>query len=163
MSLPAPAVAARPRLRPDPGLRADLLVFFLNFNIFANNVSGVSVAQIEKALEDGMREFGRRLWGKHDTFMAAAEGVQWTSAPVAAIPAMMKGKGIIVELLKLNPNACITGKKLDSALLACQKRESISTSITFEPHDAERLSEKIRILCCKLRKMTEAKEPLGII
>jgi hypothetical protein len=28
MSLPAPAVAARPRLRPDPGLRADLLVFF---------------------------------------------------------------------------------------------------------------------------------------
>lgn len=27
MSLPAPAVAARPRLRPDPGLRADLLVF----------------------------------------------------------------------------------------------------------------------------------------
>lgn len=92
MSLPAPAVAARPRLRPDPGLRADLLVFFLNFNIFANNVSGVSVAQIEKALEDGMREFGRRLWGKHDTFMAAAEGVQWTSAPVAAIPAMIREK-----------------------------------------------------------------------
>ena len=138
-------------------------LFFLNFNIFANNVSGVSVAQIEKALEDGMREFGRRLWGKHDTFMAAAEGVQWTSAPVAAIPAMMKGKGIIVELLKLNPNACITGKKLDSALLACQKRESISTSITFEPHDAERLSEKIRVVFFKLRKMTEAKEPLGII
>jgi hypothetical protein len=65
--------------------------------------------------------------------------------------------------LKLNPNACITGKKLDSALLACQKRESISTSITFEPHDAERLSEKIRVVFFKLRKMTEAKEPLGII
>ena len=121
------------------------------------------MAQIEKALEDGMREFGRRLWGKHDTFMAAVEGVQWASAPAAAIPALMKGQGIIVELLKLNANACITGKKLDSALLACQKRESCSTSMTLEPHDAERLSEKIRILCCKLRKMTEAKEPLVII
>lgn len=73
------------------------------------------MAQIEKALEDGMRECGRRLWGKNDTFMAAAEVVQWTSAPVAAIPAIMKGKGILVELLKLNPNACITGKKLDAA------------------------------------------------
>ena len=35
--------------------------------------------------------------------------------------------------------------------------------MTLEPHDAEGLSEKIRIVCCKLRKMTEAKEPLGII
>ena len=120
------------------------------------------MAQIEKALEDGMRECGRRLWGKNDTFMAAAEVVQWTSAPVAAIPAMMKGKGILVELLKLNPNACITGKKLDAALCACHKRESISTSVTFALHDAERLSEKIRVVVSK-RKMTEAKEPLGII
>jgi len=50
--------------------------------------------------------------------------------------------------------------EFDLALLACQKRES--TSMTLEPHDAEGLSEKIRIVCCKLRKMTEAKEP-GII
>ena len=37
-----------------------------------------------------------------------------TSAPAAAIPARMKGKQIIVELLKLNPNTSITGKKFKS-------------------------------------------------
>ncbi|CAL1165098.1 unnamed protein product, partial [Cladocopium goreaui] len=116
----------------------------------------VGVAELQKALEDGMLVCGRNLHGDTGMLSHKVGHVTWTTAVASAVPLIEKVAPLLRELLRLCPNTLIPGKKLDLALMGCHK--AISGSAKFEMKDAESLSEKLRQLSGKIRKMTDGKE-----
>lgn len=78
---------------------------------------------LEGALECGMREAGRFLWGEQGIFFLG-DKCGFNTAPSTMLPALPKAAPILRELLKVCPNAMLPGKKLDQALLSCHEKEA---------------------------------------
>lgn len=78
---------------------------------------------LEGALEVGMRESGRLLWGELGMFYLG-DKCSFNTAVSGMLPALPKAEPILRELLKVCPNAMLPGKKLDHALLGCHEKEA---------------------------------------
>jgi len=85
---------------------------------------GVSAAQLQKALEDGMLVCGRNLHGDTGMLSHKVGHVTWTTAVASAVPLIEKAAPLLRELLRLCPNTLIPGKKLDIALMGCHQGQA---------------------------------------